>query len=202
MVDVQFGDDGQHRLDDVGAVESSAQAYLNHGQVDGFCFEMNKSSRGDGFKEGWFKVDTLGGFCNFGDDVTKGGFVDFYAADRDALTNIDEVRTGVTTDGVPNATHHVVDHVRDRSLAIGSGDVDACTLSCGLPNACINFCMRSSFISTAENRRRRVFSKSTNWFNHRLRALKSLRQSRGSVSCAGIRHRQNSVPRLRPASLV
>ena len=125
MVDVQFGDDGQNWLDDVGAVESSAQAYLNHGQVDGFCFEMNKSSRGDGFKEGWFKVDTLGGFCNFGDDVTKGGFVDFHAANRDALTNIGEVRTGVTTDGVPNATHHVVDHVRDRSLAIGSGDVDA-----------------------------------------------------------------------------
>ena len=42
------------------------------------------------------------------------------------------------------------------------------TLSCGLPSACINFCMRSNFISTAENRRRRVFSKSTNWFNHRL----------------------------------
>ena len=168
MVDVQFGDDGQHRLDDVGAVESSAQAHLNHSQVDGFCFEMNKSSRGDGFKEGWFKINTLGGFCNFGDDVTKGGFVDFHAADRDALTNIDEMRTGVTTDGVPNATHHVVDHVRDRSLAICSGDVDAARCLADCPTLASTSACGSNFISTAENRRRRVFSKSTNWFNHRL----------------------------------
>ena len=98
-------------LDDVGAVEPAAQAYLNHGQVHGFSFEMNKCCRGECFKEGWFKVNTLGCFRNFGDDVAKGGFIDFNSAHRDALSDIGQVWTGVSADGVPNATHHVVDHV-------------------------------------------------------------------------------------------
>ena len=164
MVDVQFGDDvNQHRLDDVGAVESSAQAYLNHGQVDGFCFEMNKSSRGDGFKEGWFKVDTLGDLCNLVMMSPKAA-LSISTADRDALTNIDGadwcndrvyqyrmLSTMCETDPLPLVPATWMQR----------------TLSCGLPNACINFCMRSSHFHRGEPSQA-CFSKSTNWFNHRL----------------------------------
>ena len=80
MVNVQFGDDGQHRVNDVGAVQPAAQAHFNHGKVYGFGLKMHKGRGGDGFKEGGFKVDALGGSRNYGDDIPKGRLFDFHSA--------------------------------------------------------------------------------------------------------------------------
>ncbi len=51
VVERDVGDDGKHRLDDVGRIQASAEADFEHRDIDFFGGKLQKSHRGDGLEE-------------------------------------------------------------------------------------------------------------------------------------------------------
>ena len=70
MIERDVGDDREQRLDDVGGVEASAQAYFQDGDLYLALREVEEGERGEGFEEAGMMWEAAG--CDQG----AGGLVD------------------------------------------------------------------------------------------------------------------------------
>ena len=83
MVESDIGDDGEHREDDIGAIESAAQTYFDDGEIHFLVGEVLKGHRrhyleerrGEGFEESLLLFHEV-------DDVI---FINGLAIDTDTL---------------------------------------------------------------------------------------------------------------------
>src|SRR5208282_6788225 len=101
MVEINGGDDGDLRLDDVGGVEAAAEADFVDGEFDLGADEMVEGHGGEAFEEGGMGGEFARGQQLLDErlDAGEGGgevvVVNLQAVDADALVDTLEVRRGV-----------------------------------------------------------------------------------------------------------
>ena len=137
VVERDVGDDGEEGVDDVGGVETAAQADFEDGDVDRACAslepfsgEVEEGERGEDLEE----AGGMGQIAGF--DEAAGGLVDLEveagevvvgdldAVDLDALVDADEVGRGVEAGAVAGGGEDAGQGGGRGAFAVGSGDQD------------------------------------------------------------------------------
>src|SRR5208282_4292702 len=131
MVEINGGDDGDLRLDDVGGVEAASEADFVDGEFDLGADEMVEGHGGEAFEEGGVRRELAGGQQLLDERVDAGErgseivVVDFQAVDANALVDALQVRRGVEAGAGAGGVKDGFEDRSGRSLAVGAGDVDA-----------------------------------------------------------------------------
>jgi hypothetical protein len=130
VLHADFGDHGHLRHDDVGAVEASAHAGLEHGELDLLLQEPLQGDRGGQLEEGAQAPAGLGGLALVGafDFVQQAQEIlvgDHGARDADAFVEADEMGAGVERGAHAGGAQDGFQHGGDGALAVGAGDVHA-----------------------------------------------------------------------------
>lgn len=95
MVETDVGDDGKHWGDDVGAVESAAQSYLDYGVIYLLLGKVFQSHGSGQFEEGWMEgFEEASVLLYEVDDIL---LRNAFAVNSDTLSEIYEMRGGVET---------------------------------------------------------------------------------------------------------
>ena len=130
MVETDVGDDGKHWGDDVGAVESAAQSYLDYGVIYPLLGKVLQCHGSGQFEEGWMEGFEEASILLYEvDDIL---LRNAFAVNSDALSEIYEMRGGVETYLVSLTLQDGGDGMRAGTLAIGSGNMDGLVLAMGM----------------------------------------------------------------------
>lgn len=129
MVKADGGDDRDLRLHDISRVQPAAEANLDDGQISTPALELQERHRCHEFKKGRVLVGGIrrgpGGqraeFVGVGDDFRLG---EQAAIHLHAFAEFHQVRRGVEPGAPAGGVQDGVEHGRDRTLAVGAGNVD------------------------------------------------------------------------------
>ena len=130
MVQTDIGDDAEQGGDDVGRVEAAAHTHFDDGDVDLLVAEVVEGQSDSHLEEGEPLVfKELLVFFDEADHFVLGYH---FAADADALAEVDEVGRGVETHFVAGLLQDGGEEVRHGAFAVGAGDVDGAEAALGM----------------------------------------------------------------------
>ena len=123
MIDAEAGDAADQRAgDDIGGVESSAQADLDDAGIRRMLGEGEEGGGGGDFEEA--RLEAFGDVEDAAEVRGKVGVGDQRAGQANTLVEADEVRAGVDVDGVPCRFQHGAQEGAGGAFAVGPGNVE------------------------------------------------------------------------------
>ncbi len=130
MIEIDGRDRRSDGPDDVGRIEPAAEADLDHRDLHVRPAKQLERQGGRGFEERRrglqraLRAELLDRLADVAGGAAHRRGVHGPSVDDEALGQIDEVRRGIAGRSVAGAAERRVDHGRDRSLAVGAGDVN------------------------------------------------------------------------------
>ena len=123
MVETDVGDDRNQRVDDICAVEPTAESHFNDGNVDIIVAEILERHLGGNLKEG--QSDFLEEILALFHEVDNILLSDGYAVDAYAFAEVEQMRRGVESHLVAAHLQDGRQRMRHRAFTVRAGYVNA-----------------------------------------------------------------------------
>src|SRR5207248_3198340 len=124
VVEIDWSNDADRRLDRISGIESSAQAGFEHQNFAARPLKMLQRQCRRDLKKRRMWIPIANAFTNFSETTRDFVFGNLLAVHANAFAKADKVRGGEQSSAVIGSTSDRIDHRADGSLTISAGDVN------------------------------------------------------------------------------
>ena len=125
MIKINARNDGKQRIfDNVGGIQSSAQADLQNDHVTTATVEILKRNSGNQLKLGRLVLHCIRNRANAGGDFCQGIVINVHSVYTHTLVKRNDIRRGIKACAIARMAEDTLQHSAGRALAVGPCNVD------------------------------------------------------------------------------